>query len=71
MIHVSLYQETDKMKDEETRSFQGSFGRYYRTMGDNRRYYGNYMTEDEKEQFNSDWKNHWTPKMTEENKNEI
>jgi formiminotetrahydrofolate cyclodeaminase len=29
------------------------------------------MTEDEKQKFEEDWENYWTPKMTEDNKNEI
>ena len=33
--------------------------------------YANYMTEDEEKQFEEDWKNLWTPKMTEDNKKEI
>ena len=33
--------------------------------------YAKYMTEDEEKQFEEDWKNLWTPKMTEDNKKEI
>ena len=33
--------------------------------------YAHYMTEDEEKQFEEDWKNLWTPKMTEDNKKEI
>ena len=32
---------------------------------------GNPMAEDEIKQFEEDWKNHWTPQMTENHKNEI
>ena len=74
---ITLYEEK-KMKDVVHRSIKDQhgdrflyLGRYYGTMANSRRYYENYMTEDEKEQFEEDWKNHWTPKMTEDNKNEI
>ena len=80
---ITLYEEKN-MKNEVYRSIRdqpGMFnprmfdsGQSYPRMFDSGQYYattGNSMTEEEKNQFEEDWKNLWTPKMTEENKKEI
>ena len=70
---ITLY-EAKNMKNEVYRSIRDQPGMFNLRMFNSGHYYattGNSMTEEEKNQFEEDWKNLWTPKMTEENKKEI
>ena len=65
-------EEVDKKTIEDQNGIRSSFPIYtfvqqtyihdYVYVNADRRF----MTDDEKKQFDSDWKNHWTPKMTED-----
>ena len=71
---ITLYEEKN-MKNEVYRSIRDQpVNGMYPRMFHSGHYYattGNSMTEEEKKQFEEDWKNLWTPKMTEDNKKEI
>ena len=68
---VTLYEEKN-IRNEVYRSIKDHYSQifYCRIVSG---YYknGHDMTEEEKEDFEDDWENYWTPKMTEDNKKEI